>query len=148
MDLGLVSCSKSKRIYACKASEMYFPSALFRKSFSYAERKYDVVGILSAKYGFLLSDDHIEPYNLTLNKMHVQDRLRWAERVFVQMKKRLNMADMDRTFFHVGEKYREFLIPRLAALSVECIIPLEGLSFGEQLAWYDKQETLDWRHCS
>jgi methionyl-tRNA formyltransferase len=67
--LGLVSCAKSKRSYPCTAKEMYQPSDLFRKAYGYAVKRYDLVAILSAKYGLLLPDEVIEPYDLTLNMM-------------------------------------------------------------------------------
>jgi len=139
LDLGLVSCSKSKKSHPCKASEMYSPSTLFAKSYSYAKRTYNVVGILSAKYGFLFPDEVIDPYELTLNKMKKKERLEWAKKVFSQMQERIDLTKFGRTLFHVGEKYREFLIPMLEDVGIECIIPLEGLSLGEQLAWYDQQ---------
>lgn len=55
--LGLISCTKSKQNYPCNASAMYQASDLFRKAYSYATKNYDVVAILSAKYGLLLPDD-------------------------------------------------------------------------------------------
>ena len=70
--LGLISCTKSKQSYSCRASEMYQASDLFRKAYSYATENYDFVAILSAKYGLLFPDDKIEPYDLTLNDMSSQ----------------------------------------------------------------------------
>ena len=134
--LGLISCTKSKRDYPCKASEMYSASDLFRKAYSYATKKYDFVAILSAKYGLLSPDDRIEPYNLTLNDMNSQQRKKWAEKVFSQMKTRFRLKDFDEVFFHAGKKYREQLIPMLKNLSIRCRVPLEGLTIGKQKAWY------------
>jgi len=87
MDLGLVSCTKSKRTYCCRAREMYSVSALFTKTFSYVAKNYDLVGILSAKYGFLLPQDIIEPYELTLKNMGRSQRVEWADKVFVNFKR-------------------------------------------------------------
>lgn len=134
--LGLISCTKSKRDYPCKASEMYQASDLFRKAYSYATRKYDFVVILSAKYGLLFPDDKIEPYNLTLNDMKSQQRKKWAEKVFSQMKSRLGLQEFDKVFFHAGKKYREHLIPELENLGIDCEAPLENLGIGKQKAWY------------
>ena len=139
MKLGLISCTKSKQKRPCKACEMYVPSALFRKGYAYALENYDKVAILSAKYGFLLPDDRIEPYDLTLKNMSVGERRAWADRVFRQMKNRLPLDKIDETFFHAGRAYREFLIPKLKASDVKCFFPLDGLSYGRQLAWYDQR---------
>ena len=138
--LGLISCTKSKRNYPCKASKMYSASDLFRKAYSYATKNYDFVAILSAKHGLLFPDDKIEPYNLTLNDMNSQIRKEWTEKVFNQMKSRLRLGDYDRVFFHAGEKYRELLKPKLENVGIQCEVPLEGLSIGKQKAWYKEHD--------
>jgi len=137
MKLGLVSCTKSKRKSASKAHEMYSPSNLFNKAYQYATKNYDVVVILSAKYGLLLPDDEIEPYDLTLKTMSIQQCKEWTNKVFKQMKERLDLEKITSAYFHTGRKYREHLIPKLKLAGVLCIVPLEGLSFGHQLAWYN-----------
>jgi len=137
--LGLISCTKSKQDYHCNASEMYQASDLFKKAYSYATKNYDFVAILSAKYGLLFPDDEIEPYDLTLNNMSARQRKEWAEGVFSQMKKRLELKDLDKVFFHAGEKYREHLIPKLRNFGVSCDTPLKGLGIGKQKAWYKER---------
>lgn len=138
--LGLISCTKSKQSYPCKASEMYLPSNLFRKAYSYAVKNYDFVAILSAKYGLVFPDDEIKPYDLTLNAVNVNKRKEWAEKAFNQMKSRLKLEDFANVFFHAGKKYREHLIPKLENLGIRCKVPLEHLGIGEQMAWYSKQD--------
>ena len=103
--LGLISCTKSKQSYSCKASEMYLPSDFFRKAYSYATENYDFVAVLSAKYGLLFPDDKIEPYNLTLNNMNASRRKEWARKVFIQMKNRLKLEDFGEVFFHAGKAF-------------------------------------------
>ena len=139
MKLGLVSCTKSKKNYPCKAYEMYSPSNLFKKAYRYAAKNYDLVVVLSAKYGLLLPNDEIEPYDLTLNTMKKREREEWANNVYNQMRKKLELNRIKSAYFHTGEKYREYLIPKLELAGIDCTIPLEGLSFGQQLAWYDAQ---------
>ena len=116
---------------------MYSPSSLFKKAYRYAIKNYKLVAILSAKYGLLLPNDEIEPYDLTLKTMTKQQRKEWANKVFKQMKKRLDLNKIRSAYFHAGREYREHLIPKLELTGVKCIVPLEGLSFGQQLAWYD-----------
>ena len=145
MDLGFISCTKSKRDYPCKTSEMYSVSSLFRKSYAYAKEHYDQIAILSAKYGLLLSDDQIEPYDLTLKNMPIIQRKEWADTVFHQIMMRLKLDQIKRVFFHTGKEYREYLIPKLEKLGIQCNIPLEGLSYGKQLAWYNQQNKVVWQ---
>lgn len=137
MKLGLVSCTKSKRHHSCKAYEMYSTSSLFNKAYGYAKKNYDIGVILSAKYGLLLPDDEIKPYDLTLKTMSKQQRKEWANKVFKQMKERVDLYKIRSAYFHTGREYRELLIPKLELTGVKCIVPLEGLSFGRQLAWYN-----------
>jgi len=75
---------------------------------------------------------------LTLKTMSVKKRTEWANRVFKQMKERINLNVITRAYFHTGREYREFLIPKLQDLGILCFVPLKGLSFGQQLAWYGK----------
>jgi cytoplasmic iron level regulating protein YaaA (DUF328/UPF0246 family) len=116
---------------------MYSASDLFNKAYAYCMRNYDQVVILSAKYGLLFPDDIIEPYDLTLNKMSVAEIEDWAETVFKQMQKRLNLSEIQAMFFHAGDKYRRRLLLKLQILSIECKAPLSGLDIGKQLKWYN-----------
>ncbi|MEM3641229.1 MAG: hypothetical protein QXH37_04850 [Candidatus Bathyarchaeia archaeon] len=136
MRLSLVSCTKKKQKVKCKASEMYMPSALFKAAYQYAVKNYDLAAILSAKYGLLMPEDEIEPYDLTLKTMSVQQRKQWAEKVFRQLKERIDLQKISECFFHAGKEYRKYLILMLENAGVKCHVPLEGLSIGEQLQWY------------
>lgn len=138
--LGLISCTKKKQNYPCKASEMYSASDLFRKAYGYAVKKYDFVVILSAKYGLLFQNDRIEPYNLTLNDMSSDEAKKWAERVFEQMNNRLQLRDFDKAFFHAGKRYRQCLIPKLESIGIHCEVPLGNLGIGKQKAWYGRND--------
>ena len=141
MKLGLISCTKSKQTHPCPAEEMYQPSALFRKAHSYARKQYDQIGILSAKYGFLLPEEKIEPYDLTLKNMGERAKREWAHSVMRQLEEKLDIAQIESVYIHAGIDYREYLIPLLERKGVSVYVPLEGLSYGPQLQWYNK-------HCS
>lgn len=138
--IGFISCTKRKQSYPCKASEMYSASDLFKKAYAYAVENYDFVAILSAKYGLLLPNDKVEPYNLTLNGMSTDEVREWSERTAKQMNNRLQLRDFSRAFFHAGERYRRYLIPRMEGLGIRCEIPLKGLGIGKQKAWYKERD--------
>jgi hypothetical protein len=117
---------------------MYLASNLFSKAYDYSVKNYRSVAILSAKYGLLLPNEKIEPYDLTLKKMGASGRRRWAKKTFSQMKNKLPLKDIvDKIYFHAGKEYREFLTPQLEESGVSYEIPLEGLRIGEQMAWYN-----------
>jgi len=141
MRLALVSCAKSKRTVKCKASQMYTPSAIFKHSYQYATRHYDFVAILSAKYGLLLPEDEIEPYNITLKTMTTQQRRQWTEKVINQINEHIGLSKIKECYFHAGKKYRQFLIPFLEKTGIKCRIPLQGLPIGKQIQWYKLHPT-------
>jgi len=68
--------------------------------------------------------------------MSSHQRKEWAEKVFNQMKGRLQLEDYDEISFHAGKKYREHLIPKLERKGLRCEVPLKGLGIGKQKVWY------------
>ena len=139
MNLGLISCTKSKQDYTCSAGEMYQPSPLFSKAYSYARKNYNQIGILSAKYGLLMPEEMIDPYELTLKSMGRRRKHDWAIRVFNQLDEKIGLEKIKTVYFHAGVDYRLFLIPLMNQFGITCEIPLMGLSFGKQLQWYNQE---------
>jgi len=101
-------------------------------------KHYDHVAILSAKYGLLLPEEVIEPYELTLKTMGEQKRREWAERVIRQLDEKIGLNKIKSVYFHAGHDYREYLTSLLRNAHIQTEAPLEGLSYGRQLQWYDK----------
>jgi len=124
----LISCVSQKSPYRSTAKELY-KSTLFRLNLKYAKLlNPDEIFVLSAKYGLLQLDQEIDPYNLTLNKMSINDIKNWSNKVIDQIR---DYCSVDETEFILlaGVKYRKFLIPHFKYYK----IPLEGLRIGEQL---------------
>lgn len=124
----LISCVKKKLPYRAKAKDLY-TSTLFRSNLEYARQLGpDAIYILSAKYGLVGLEDEIDTYNLTLNTMTEAQKCAWAERVLTSLREK---ADLNSDHFVIlaGNNYRKYLIPHLHSYE----IPLEGLSFGQQL---------------
>jgi hypothetical protein len=115
---------------------MYSASDLFRKAYAYCTKKYDKVAILSAKYGLLLPDEDVDPYDRFLNELSIEQVKEWSNMVFSQMRKKLNLHDFERVYFHAGKRYRQYLIPVLEKMEIRCEAPLKNLGIGKQLAWY------------
>lgn len=130
-----ISCVKNKNDHPCDARDMYV-SDLFKKSLVYATKMTDPtnVYILSAKYGLLELNEHIEPYELTLNTMNKKQRKEWASKVLTQCKDKSISFD-EETIFLCGKKYREFLMNEFKNSSA----PLAHMGIGEQLAFYKKE---------
>jgi len=89
--------------------------------------------ILSAKYGLIEPEQVIEPYEDTLNTKSPPERLKWANRVWHDLQS--HVAPGDEITILAGERYREHLVPRLAAIGCTVHVPLKGLGIGKQLQW-------------
>lgn len=123
--IAFIACSKTKKRYPAPARELY-QGSLFKKALRYTESEFNQVYILSAKYGLVSLDKVISPYEKTLNNMSVKERKKWAEIVLEQMEEE-GLDDPSSHYFFTGSNYCEYF---------EGHKPLEGLSLGFQLQWF------------
>ena len=134
MRVVLISCVKEKKLYRCKAKDLY-NSTWFRYAWSYAQSMNpDKVFILSAKYFLVDPEAEIEPYGETLNTKTVREIRTWAETLLTSLQEKTDVIN-DRFIILAGEKYRRHLVCRL----VNHDIPMRGLRFGQQLKWLKEQ---------
>ncbi|MXR51370.1 hypothetical protein GRX03_07105 [Halovenus sp. WSH3] len=140
VEIGLVSCTKSKRKQATQPADLYMESAFFRKAREYAEANHDDWYILSAKH-YLLDPygPPIEPYDETLSGASVDRKRQWAQIVYDQLQDEGLLTQGNRLMFHAGRDYHDKLRPLLDNTPVEIEIPTDGLQYGETLAWYNEQ---------
>lgn len=120
--IALLSCTKSKMPYRCKAREMYSKSRWFPKAYEYVKKLgADKIFVLSALYGMVPEDKEIDYYERTLNDCTENERIEWAQRVLSDLK---NEADLERDSFVIiaGKKYYEYLIPHMKNV----MLPLKG----------------------
>jgi hypothetical protein len=123
--IGIVACSKSKLPHAAAAADLY-QGELFRLS------KAEVIAtcadwcILSAKYGVVLPDQVIEPYEQALRGMTVSARVEWALQVDADLARLFGREDVLYVVY-AGVSYRGALGAMLKTA------PLEGLGIGKQL---------------
>lgn len=137
--VGLVGCVKGKQSKPAPAKELYI-SDLFLKRRAYVERCYDSWVILSAKHHVISPDELLEPYDETLKAKSAAERRSWSRQVFEQLQQRYLDQNEYVFYFHAGKEYRQYLIPLLKRHSYYWQNPLEGLSIGKQLSWYNKQD--------
>ncbi len=130
MKIALISCSAKKRSCPSKAKDLY-DSPLFKMSFAYAKKiGADKIFILSAKYGLLESEEIVEPYNQTLNRMNSKEKEDWGKIVLSKLALLTKLAEDDFIFL-AGENYRKNLVPKIKNFTV----PMKGLGIGKQLRW-------------
>ena len=66
--------------------------------------------------------------------MKSAERHQWAQDVISELRKHSDL-DADNFVFLAGMPYRENLVPHLKHYEV----PMEGLAFGKQLQWLERQ---------
>jgi len=139
MEVGLVSCTKSKKDVPSKPKELYMESALFRKARRHVENQLDNWFILSAKHGLLDPEgEEIEPYDETLRDAYADEKREWSQQVFEELKER---GLLDHTLvLHAGTDYYEYLTPLLEDAGVEYRTPTQGLSQGPTMRWYNIEQ--------
>lgn len=137
MEVGLVSCTKSKQDHPEPPQDLYTESAFFRKARAYCEANHDRWYILSAKHHLLSPDGPpIEPYDETLSGAPVAEQREWAEETAEQLEKEGVFSSDTTLVIHAGHDYYDELLPHVPD-SVKVEIPTEGLTQGETLAWYN-----------
>lgn len=140
MEIGLVSCTKSKREEATKPADLYLESTFFRKAREYVEANHDAWYILSAKHHLLDPDGPpIQPYDDTLSGASVDRKREWSQTVYEQLKENNLLADGNRLVLHAGRDYYDELLPLPDSDQVDVETPTDGLRYGETLAWYNER---------
>ena len=102
MKIALIGCSKKKLSGGHLARNLY-QGTLFQKSLVITERlNFDLIYILSAKYGLLELDRMVEAYNEDLATKRKIERLSWSKWVKIELPE-------GTYFYFCGKKYWEFL---------------------------------------
>jgi hypothetical protein len=97
--------------------------------------------VLSAKHGLVDPDTVLEPYDQTLKKASRAERQRWNAAVLNSLK--LELGSFRSTVFeiHAGNAYRAFgLVDGIRELGGQVTVPTDGLSLGQQLAFYSARD--------
>jgi hypothetical protein len=119
-----------------RAADLY-TAALFRGRRRYVEATCDRWFILSALHGLLAPDDLVEPYDVTLNAMGVAARRAWSASTLHQIDTRLGPLGGCTVEIHAGARYRDDgLVAGLLQRGTVVVTPAEGLTQGQQLAFY------------
>jgi len=137
VDLVLVGCVKSKLNHPAPAQDLY-TSPLFRKERSYAEAAGAPWFVLSAEHGLVAPTTVLLPYDLRLSSTPHDYRRTWGNRVVKQLKETVGPLAGMLIEVHAGSAYTDAIRDLLLAEGAEVIEPLQGLTMGERLAWYDR----------
>jgi|SRR5579859_5667412 len=130
MKIGLVSCTSTKQPGNWPARELYWPSAIFRKSVLYCEHCYDAWYILSAKHHLVHPDQMLEYYQLAIGDLTRPQQERWGRIVSAQLRA---LGDNVEFFALAPAQYLRYL---QGVLVTEV---LAGLRQGERQHWMAEQ---------
>jgi translation initiation factor 2 alpha subunit (eIF-2alpha) len=134
----LLSCTKSKLDKPAQAQELYSASPMFQKTLEYGkELKPDKMFILSAKHHLVPLTKVLEPYDKTLKEMPKDEKEKWGETVYKQMKQHGVKPETDTFVMLTGAEYMKPLTKYIPEDHMEK--PMEGKRFGERLKWLNSQ---------
>jgi hypothetical protein len=134
--VGLVGCVKTKLRHAVAAKDLYI-SPLFLGRRAYVERSCQRWLILSSLRGLIDPDEVIEPYEQTLKTASMAERRRWSHLVLQSLDERFGDVSHLSFEIHAGKDYIDYgLVEGLIRRGARVELPVQGLTMGEQLAFY------------
>ena len=134
----LLSCTKSKLDKPAAAQDLYSTSPMFQKTLEYGkELKPDKMFILSAKHHLVPLSKKLAPYDKTLKEMSKDEKEKWAEEVYKQMKQNGVNPEKDTFIMLTGSEYMKPLLKYIPEDHIET--PMEGKRFGQRLKWLNSQ---------
>lgn len=134
----LLSCTKSKLDKPSQAQDLYSASPMFQKTLEYGKALHpDKMFILSAKHHLVPLTKVLEPYDKTLKEMSKDEKEKWGEEVYKQMKQHKINPEKDTFIMLTGSEYMKPLTKYIPEEHME--MPMEGKRFGERLKWLNSQ---------
>jgi hypothetical protein len=134
----LLSCTKSKTPYEAPAQELYSASPMFQKTLAYGKTlKPDKMYILSAKHHLVNLNQKLKPYDLTLKDFNKEEKEKWGEEVYKEMKQRGIDPNKNKFIFLAGNEYIKPLLKYIPESNIET--PMSGKRFGQRLKWLNSQ---------
>jgi hypothetical protein len=140
MRVRLVGCVKTKQPRAAPAQELY-TSPLFRGRHGWVERTCDRWFILSAKHGLVEPGRVLAPYDETLTDLPRAARRSRSALIIRVLEQALGEVSGVVMELHAGSAYLDDgLVAGLRERGAVLERPVQGLSFGQQLAFYKQAQ--------
>jgi uncharacterized protein DUF6884 len=137
-DVIILGCVSSKRSGPAKAKDLYV-SPMFAKRRRYAESTGKPWFIFSAEHGMIDPEVVIAPYDVAMARLRVDEVRTKGVRAADQLEALAGPLRGKRFEIHAGAAYVRSIKDPLAKRGAILLNPLEGLRFGYQLQWYDRQ---------
>jgi uncharacterized HhH-GPD family protein len=136
-DAIILGCVSTKVAGPTRAKDLY-ASPLWMKRRRYAESTGKPWFIFSARHGIIEPDSVIEWYDVAMSRLASDEIRRMGEQASEQLSSFVGDLNGRRFEIHAGASYVRALKPALARRGASLDQPLEGLTFGRQLHWYDE----------
>lgn len=136
-DLVLIGCVKKKLDHPAPARYLY-TSALFGRERDYAERSGVPWFVLSAEHGLVAPETVLAPHDLPLSRTPRAYRRDWGARVIGQLTDAVGPIRGMAVEIHAGAAYTDAIRDLLQADGAMVVEPLQGLTMGQRLAWYNR----------
>jgi len=136
VSIALVGCSGPKLKHPAPARQFY-TSQLFRSTLELAERRHDVVYVISAKHELVALDQVVAPYDLTMGNIAKEWRVIWGLRVWGSIVNRHQGVDRQ-IHVYAGKDYAQPI--RSAGFHQATFHePLAKMQVGQRLQWLKQQ---------
>jgi uncharacterized HhH-GPD family protein len=136
-DAIILGCVSTKLAGPTRAKDLY-ASPLWMKRRRYAESTGKPWFIFSARHGIIEPDSMIEWYDVAMSRLSSDEIKRVGEQASEQLSALVGDLNGRRFEIHAGASYVRALKPALARRGASLDQPLEGLTFGRQLHWYNE----------
>ena len=135
-DVLLVTCVKSKLARPAAAQDLYI-SPLFRKQRAYAEAAGVSWFILSAEHALVRPEEWLAPYERYLPDTPATYQRAWGFFVAERLELLIGPLKGRVVEVHASREYVSAILAPLKAKGAKMRLPLDGLSHGKRLQWYD-----------
>lgn len=136
VSIALIGCSGPKLKEPAPARQLY-TSQLFRSTLALADRRHDVIYVISAKHELVTLDQVVEPYNKTMSDIAKEWRVIWGSRVWDSILRRHQGVDRQ-IFVYAGKDYAR-PIERAGFHQATFHEPLAKMQIGQRLRWLREQ---------
>lgn len=136
ISIGLVGCSGPKLKEPAPARQLY-TSPLFRSALALAERRHDVVYVISAKHELVTLDQVVAPYDLAMSDVAKERRPIWGTRVWWSIQRRHPRVERE-IYIYAGKDYAR-PIRRAGFNGATFHEPLARMQLGQRLKWLREQ---------
>lgn len=123
-----------------RAKDLYRSSLWFKRR-AFAECSGLPWVILSAEHGVLDPNEIVAPHDRYLRAQPAHYRAAWGQQVVTQLVERFGPIDGMTFALHAGRSYGDPIEGFLRERGAVLLRPLDGLTQGRHLTWYDQQDT-------